>query len=29
VQEMTDRARAPIPQNVLYSLAEWSQKPSS
>ena len=27
VQEMTDRARAPIPQNVLYSLAEWSQRP--
>jgi len=29
VQEMTDRARAPIPQNVLYSLAEWSQRLSS
>ena len=29
VQEMTDRARAPIPQNVLYSLAEWSQRPPS
>jgi hypothetical protein len=29
VQEITDRARAPIPQNVLYSLAEWSQRPPS
>jgi hypothetical protein len=28
LQELTDRARAPIPQNVLYSLEEWSQKPS-
>jgi hypothetical protein len=27
VQELTDRARVPIPQNVLYSLEEWSQKP--
>ena len=25
VQELTDRARAPIPQNVLYSLEEWSR----
>ncbi|HLQ37186.1 MAG TPA: helicase-associated domain-containing protein, partial [Planctomycetota bacterium] len=24
VQELTDRARAPIPQNVLYSLEEWA-----
>jgi hypothetical protein len=29
VQEMTDRARVPIPQNVLYSLEEWTQKPPS
>jgi hypothetical protein len=28
LQELTDRARVPIPQNVLYSLEEWSQKPS-
>lgn len=26
VQELTDRARAPIPQNVLYSLEEWTGK---
>jgi len=25
VQELTDRAKAPIPQNVLYSLEDWSQ----
>ena len=25
VQELTDRARAPVPQNVLYSLEEWSR----
>ena len=24
VQELNDRARAPIPQNVLYSLEEWA-----
>lgn len=24
LQELTDRARAPIPQNVLYSLEEWA-----
>lgn len=29
VQELTDRARVPIPQNVLYSLEEWTQKPTS
>jgi len=29
VQELTDRARAPIPQNVLYSLEDWSDKPSN
>ncbi|HEX6812705.1 MAG TPA: helicase-associated domain-containing protein [Planctomycetota bacterium] len=29
VQELTDRARAPIPQNVLYSLGEWSQRPTA
>lgn len=29
VQELTDRARVPIPQNVLYSLEEWTQKPLS
>lgn len=29
VQELTDRARVPIPQNVLYSLEEWTQKPPS
>jgi hypothetical protein len=29
VQELTDRARAPIPQNVLYSLEEWGQPPPS
>ncbi|MFN3240409.1 MAG: helicase-associated domain-containing protein [Planctomycetota bacterium] len=28
VQELTDRARAPLPQNVLYSLEDWSDKPS-
>lgn len=27
VQELTDRARVPIPQNVLYSLEEWANKP--
>jgi hypothetical protein len=27
VQELTDRARTPIPQNVLYSLEEWIEKP--
>ncbi len=27
VQELTDRARAPIPQNVLYTLEEWTRKP--
>ncbi len=26
VQELTDRARVPIPQNVLYSLEEWTQR---
>ncbi len=29
VQELTDRARVPIPQNVLYSLDEWTRKASS
>ncbi len=29
VQELTDRARAPIPQNVLYSLEEWGDEPSA
>ena len=29
VQELTDRARAPLPQNVLYSLEEWAQNSSS
>ena len=29
VQELTDRARVPIPQNVLYSLEEWCRKCSS
>jgi Helicase conserved C-terminal domain len=29
VQELTDRARQPIPQNVLYSLEEWGQHPPS
>lgn len=29
VQELVDRARVPIPQNVLYSLEEWAQKPAS
>jgi hypothetical protein len=29
VQELTDRARVPIPQNVLYSLDDWAQKPGS
>jgi hypothetical protein len=29
VQELTDRARVPIPQNVLYSLEEWADKPTS
>lgn len=27
VQELTDRARVPIPQNVLYSLEEWASRP--
>lgn len=27
VQELNDRARAPLPQNVLYSLEEWTQQP--
>jgi len=27
LQELTDRARVPIPQNVLYSLEEWAHKP--
>ncbi|MBL8723523.1 MAG: helicase-associated domain-containing protein [Planctomycetes bacterium] len=26
-QELTDRARVPVPQNVLYSLEEWGQQP--
>tara|TARA_R110002072_G_scaffold100429_3_gene221147 strand:+ start:39799 stop:41658 length:1860 start_codon:yes stop_codon:yes gene_type:complete len=29
VQELTDRARVPIPQNVLYSLEDWTQKPGA
>ncbi|MCU0864686.1 MAG: helicase-associated domain-containing protein [Planctomycetes bacterium] len=29
VQELTERARVPIPQNVLYSLEEWGQHPPS
>lgn len=29
LQELTDRARVPIPQNVLYSLEEWTRKPPS
>ena len=29
LQELTDRARVPIPQNVLYSLEEWGQKKGS
>jgi hypothetical protein len=29
VQELTDRARVPIPQNVLYSLDEWTRKSGS
>ena len=29
VQELADRARVPIPQNVLYSLEEWASKPMS
>lgn len=29
LQELTDRARVPIPQNVLYSLEEWTRKSSS
>jgi hypothetical protein len=29
VQELTDRARVPIPQNVLYSLEEWADRPAS
>ena len=29
VQELTDRARVPIPQNVLYSLDDWGQHPPS
>lgn len=28
VQELNDRARVPLPQNVLYSLEDWTQKPS-
>jgi hypothetical protein len=28
VQELTDRARVPIPQNVLYSLEEWTREPA-
>jgi hypothetical protein len=28
VQELTDRARVPIPQNVLYSLEEWTRDPA-
>ncbi|MFM1873319.1 MAG: hypothetical protein RL398_2741 [Planctomycetota bacterium] len=27
IQELTDRARVPIPQNVLYSLEEWGNRP--
>jgi len=27
LQELADRARVPIPQNVLYSLEEWGQRP--
>ena len=27
LQELTDRARVPIPQNVLYVLDEWTQRP--
>lgn len=27
LQELTDRARVPLPQNVLYSLEEWAQRP--
>jgi len=27
IQELTDRARVPIPQNVLYSLEDWAEKP--
>ncbi|MEC8651933.1 MAG: helicase-associated domain-containing protein [Planctomycetota bacterium] len=26
IQELTDRARAPIPQNVLYSLEDWARE---
>jgi hypothetical protein len=26
VRELNDRARAPVPQNVLYSLEEWAQR---
>lgn len=26
VRELTDRARAPVPQNVLYSLEDWAQQ---
>jgi len=29
VQELTDRARVPIPQNVLYSLEDWAGKPGA
>ena len=29
VQELTDRARMPIPQNVLYSLEEWARQADS
>ncbi|MGK0201956.1 MAG: hypothetical protein ACI9S9_001020 [Planctomycetota bacterium] len=29
VQELSDRARVPIPQNVLYSLEDWAQKPNA
>jgi len=28
LQEIADRAKAPIPQNVRYSLEEWGLKPS-
>jgi hypothetical protein len=27
LQELADRARVPIPQNVLYSLEEWTRRP--
>ncbi|MBM3972720.1 MAG: hypothetical protein FJ301_01290 [Planctomycetes bacterium] len=29
LQEIADRAKAPIPQNVRYSLEEWAHKPSA